>query len=91
MSRIIVAECKQEVSSFNPVPSRFEDFRVVRGTGLLDHHRGVREEVGGALSVFDTNSRVELLPRWARVPTRQEDCLLPTASSQRSWRTEWRI
>ena len=62
MPRIIVAECKQEVSSFNPVPSRFEDFRIVRGTGLLDHHRGVREEVGGALSVFDADRRVELIP-----------------------------
>ena len=62
MPRIIVAECKQEVSSFNPVPSLFEDFRVVRGAGLLDHHRGVREEVGGALSVFDADSKVQLIP-----------------------------
>ena len=62
MPRIIVAECKQEVSSFNPVPSRFEDFRVVCGGALHDHHRGVREEVGGALSVFDADRSVELLP-----------------------------
>ncbi len=60
--RIIVAECKQEVSSFNPVPSRYEDFRVLRGAALLDHHRIVREEVGGALSVFDADQRVTLVP-----------------------------
>lgn len=62
MPRILIAECKQEVSSFNPVPSRFEDFRVVRGAALLDHHRGGGEEVGGALSVFDADQRVQLVP-----------------------------
>jgi microcystin degradation protein MlrC len=62
MSRILVAECKQEVSSFNPVPSRYEDFRVVRGQDLLDHHRGCREEVSGTLSVFDAEHNVQLVP-----------------------------
>lgn len=62
MSRILVAECKQEVSSFNPVPSRYEDFRVVRGTALLDHHRNGGEEVSGALSVFDADKSVQLAP-----------------------------
>lgn len=62
MPRILVAECKQEVSSFNPVSSRYEDFRVVRGSDLLAHHRGCREEVGGALSVFDANYDVQLVP-----------------------------
>lgn len=62
MLRIIVAECKQEVSSFNPVPSRYEDFRVVRGPAMLDYHRGVREEIGGAMSVFAGRSDMELLP-----------------------------
>ncbi|MEK6260359.1 MAG: M81 family metallopeptidase [Planctomycetota bacterium] len=62
MPRILVAECKQEVSTFSPARSRFEDFRVVRGAALLDHHRRVREEVGGALSVFDADKSVELLP-----------------------------
>lgn len=62
MPRILMAECKQEVSSFNPVPSRYEEFRVVQGAALLDHHRGVGEEVGGALSVFDADSSVQLVP-----------------------------
>ena len=64
MHRILVGECKQEVSSFNPVPIRFEDFRVVRGAALLEHHRRVREELGGALSVFDADRRIEVLPAW---------------------------
>lgn len=62
MPRIVIAECKQEVSTFNPTTSCFEDFRVVRGEALLTHHRKVREEVGGALSVFDADSRVTLAP-----------------------------
>ncbi len=62
MPRILIAECKQEVSSFNPMPSRYEDFRVVRGQDLLAHHRGSREEVGGALSVFDAGDNVQLVP-----------------------------
>lgn len=62
MPRVVIAECKQEVSSFNPAASRFEDFRIVQGAALLDHHRQVREEVGGALSVLDADRRVELAP-----------------------------
>ena len=62
MPRIAIAECKQEVSSFSPARSRFEDFRIEQGAGLLQHHRRVREEVGGALSVFDADPRVELAP-----------------------------
>jgi microcystin degradation protein MlrC len=62
MFRIAIAECKQEVSSFSPATSSFADFRVVRGQKLLDHHRRVREEVGGALSVLDNDPRVEAIP-----------------------------
>ncbi|WP_397570377.1 M81 family metallopeptidase [Schlesneria sp. T3-172] len=62
MPRIVIAECKQEVSTFNPTSSCFEDFRIVRGEQLLSHHRKVREEVGGALSVFDADSSVKLAP-----------------------------
>ena len=62
MPRIAVAECKQEVSTFNPVPSRYDDFRIVSGAAMLDHHRSVSEEVAGALSVFDLDDQLELVP-----------------------------
>ncbi|MEO2012967.1 MAG: M81 family metallopeptidase, partial [Fuerstiella sp.] len=65
MLRIAVAECKQEVSTFNPAPSRYEDFRTARGQAVLDYHRNVKEEVGGALSVFDAADNVELVPAFA--------------------------
>lgn len=62
MPRIAIAECKQEVSSFSPARSRYEDFRIVKHAALLEHHRRVREEIGGALSVFEADNRVELAP-----------------------------
>ena len=62
MPRILIAECKQEVSTFNPVLSGYEDFTLRHGQSILDYHRQVRSEVGGALSVFDATSGVELVP-----------------------------
>jgi len=62
MPRILIAECKQEVSTFNPVLSGYEDFTLRHGQTILDYHRRVRSEVGGALSVFDAAPGVELVP-----------------------------
>lgn len=62
--RILIAECKQEVSSFNPVPSHYADFAISRGAELLAFHRTARNEVGGALSVFDTRPDVDLVPTY---------------------------
>ncbi|MFT4555965.1 MAG: M81 family metallopeptidase [Planctomycetales bacterium] len=62
MPRILIAECKQEVSTFNPVPSQYEDFRIVQGPAMLDFHRSVQEEVGAALDVFDEAGGVEVVP-----------------------------
>lgn len=65
MSRILIAECKQEVSTFNPHLSGYEDFGIRTGPALLDYHRTVRNEVGGALSVFDAMPDVELVPAYS--------------------------
>ena len=62
MPRILIAECKQEVSTFNPVLSGYDDFTIRHGQAILDYHRKVRSEVGGALSVFDAMPGVELVP-----------------------------
>ena len=40
MHRVLIVECQQEVSSFNPVPSRYADFQVHRGAALLAARRG---------------------------------------------------
>ena len=65
MPRIVVAECKQEVSTFNPAPSSYDNCRVARGSAVFEYHRTVREEVGGALSVFDAADNIELVPAYA--------------------------
>ena len=42
MPRILIGECKQEVSSFNPVPSSYADFDVSFGDEVLAFHRGLK-------------------------------------------------
>ena len=67
---ILIAECKQEVSTFNPAPSRYSDFVVSHGDELFQFHRTARNEVGGALSVFDSQPDFVLLPTYgARAAT----------------------
>lgn len=65
MPRILIAECKQEVSTFNPHLSGYDDFGIRRGQELLDYHRTVRNEIGGALSVFDAMPEIELVPAYS--------------------------
>ncbi len=65
MPKILIAECKQEVSTFNPVLSGYGDFTIRRGDEILQYHRRVRSEVGGALSVFDATSGVEPVPAYS--------------------------
>lgn len=62
MPRILVNECKQEISSFNPFLGRYGDFAISVGEELLDAHRGVGSEVGGALAVFAGCADIEVVP-----------------------------
>ena len=65
MAKILIAECKQEVSTFNPHLSGYDDFCVRRGEGILHYHRAVRNEVGGALSIFDARDDIALVPAYS--------------------------
>ncbi len=65
MYRILIGECKQETSSFNPRPTFYEDFAVEFGDAVLAHHRRVRNEVGGALHLFDARPDVALVPAFS--------------------------
>ena len=65
MPRILISECKQEISSFNPVVARYGDFLINRGEELLAYHRPIRSEVGGALQVFDAAGGCELVGGYA--------------------------
>ena len=65
MSRILIAECLQEVSSFNPVPSHYDDFIVLWGEDILTCYRGVRKEISGALEIFAAQQDLELVPTYS--------------------------
>lgn len=65
MCRILIAECKQEVSTFNPHRSTIADFAIRRGNEIFEYHRQIRNEVGGAVSVFDQVSDLELIPTYS--------------------------
>src|SRR5689334_20700364 len=65
MPRILIAECKQEVSTFNPHPSGLDDFGLRAGAEMLQYHRSVRHEVSGALSVFDADPTIEVVPAYS--------------------------
>src|SRR6476659_5488423 len=64
MTQILIAECKQEVSTFNPHLSGYDDFAIRRGEQFIRYHRSVRNEVGGALNVFDAVPGLELIPTY---------------------------
>ena len=63
MTRILLTECMQEISSFNPLPSGYEYFRIQRGDEMF-RQRGLNSAIGGALGVFAARSDVELLPAY---------------------------
>jgi microcystin degradation protein MlrC len=65
MPKILIAECKQEVSTFNPHKSGYDHFAIRRGADLLSYHRSVRNEIGGALSVLDAATGIELVPTYS--------------------------
>lgn len=64
MYRVLIAECKQEVSSFNPVPSHYDDFTIAFGDALLAQHQGVQSEIAGALGVFGAHD-VQVIPAYS--------------------------
>lgn len=64
MKRMLIAECKQEVSTFNPHLSQYSDFKIRKGQELLAYHRTVRNEIGGALSVLEDRPDIELIPTY---------------------------
>ncbi|HLJ20306.1 MAG TPA: M81 family metallopeptidase, partial [Stellaceae bacterium] len=49
--RILIVECMQEISSFNPVPSHYENFRIERGEEMRAQD-GLNTGLGGALPVL---------------------------------------
>ncbi|MCY0150375.1 M81 family metallopeptidase [Hoeflea sp. G2-23] len=61
MAKILILDCKQEVSSFNPLLSEYENFHIAHGDALYSH-RGLNTELGGAFSVFDQHPDIAVVP-----------------------------
>jgi len=62
MPKILIAECKQEISSFNPVESTYDYFIINYGAELLAYHGGKETEVRGALDIFATAPDIQAVP-----------------------------
>ncbi|MDA1050304.1 MAG: M81 family metallopeptidase [Planctomycetota bacterium] len=52
MPRILIGELKQETATFNPAPTRYDDFSVYVGQEVIDAFRATRTELAGALDLF---------------------------------------
>ena len=62
MRRVMLVECMQEISSFNPVRSHYDAFHIERGEELF-HQRGLNTAMGGALAVLEA-SGVGIVPAY---------------------------
>ena len=70
MKRVLMAVFKQEVGSFNPPPTRYDDFEIRRGAALIDDLRGTNTSTDGVIEVFTEHGAIEMVPTyaaWARV------------------------
>ncbi|HTN98280.1 MAG TPA: M81 family metallopeptidase [Nordella sp.] len=64
MFKVLLLECMQEVSSFNPVRSEYEKFRINRGNSLLEQ-RGLNTAMGGVLKVFEAEKDIVVAPGYS--------------------------
>jgi microcystin degradation protein MlrC len=62
MRKILVADCQQEISSFNPQPSSYEDFTVLRDSDFFKANAQADTCVRGFLDVLGAREDVELVP-----------------------------
>lgn len=62
MPQIAMFELMQEISSFNPTETHYDDFVVKQGADWLAGSHGALNEIGGALGVFTDEDDVELVP-----------------------------
>jgi len=67
--RVLIAEVKQETSTFNPMPTFYDEFRIYTGEAIFSAYRRTKTELSGAFDIFDEDGRIEL------VPTVAADCV----------------
>jgi microcystin degradation protein MlrC len=52
MRKILVAGCEQEISSFNPMPSQYQDFSILRGAEIFNANAAADTCMRGFLDTF---------------------------------------
>ena len=80
--RILIVECMQEISSFNPVPSHYENFHIERGEEMKAQD-GLNTALGGALPALRAAGMEPVFTISARADT-------PTNALSRSWTSDGR-
>ena len=85
MQRVLIVECMQEISSFNPVPSGYENFHIERGEEMLAQ-RGLNTAIGGALPVFEARRTSTVVPAIRRARGQRRACCRPTGWARLSAR-----
>jgi microcystin degradation protein MlrC len=83
--KILIAECMQEISSFNPRPSQYADFTVEREPAFA-RDTGRNTALEGALAVFDRNADVEVVPT---ISARSGSAGILSAAGWQQLSTEW--
>ena len=58
----LVVDCEQEISSFNPQPSQYDDFAVLRGERLFEAHVDADTCIRGFHDVLGRRGDIELVP-----------------------------
>ena len=61
MRRFLIVECLQEIATFNPLQSEYENFQILKGEEVFGH-RGLNTAIGGALTVFDADAETNVVP-----------------------------
>ena len=69
--RILLAECIHEICSFNPVPTRYEDFFVNTGEQIFAYHKGIGSEISGAMNILGGLPGVTLVPTFTPAASRR--------------------
>ena len=62
MAKILIAECKQEVSSFNPVESNYDYFSISVGAELTAFHDGKETEIRGVIDALSCEEEMQVVP-----------------------------
>ena len=63
--RILIAGAAQEVSTFNPVFSTYEDFNVSFGEEVIERSLGKNSEVAGMVEVLQSDSDIEIVSSYS--------------------------